>query len=475
MKVTTETIATREVKLTIEPDPAAIQKAMLDAARQISRARPLAGFRPGRAPYAMIERLYGREVVLDQALSNIAQDLYREAIEEADIAPYEQGQLDIASQDPLTLTADVALAPVVTLGDYKALHIDPEPEISLTDAQIDEQLEQVRRRHAEAEPVERAAQLGDQVVADITGTSDGEEVVSEQGSTLELNEAMSPAGFGEALVGMTTGERREFSLTYPEDYGDDNLAGKNVEFEVTTTTIRELKLPEIDDDLAKMAGDYDTLDELRTALAEQLKQRLETEARERESNAAIDAIVEQSSVEYPAAALEREIQAAMDNRRSRLQQMGFEFDAYLRMVGKTEAEMREELEPEAEQGLVRQLVLSEFAGAEELTVQQQELTNELSRISNSLVATYGEQASELLQRMNNQNTVMSVYGDIMMRKAVGHLTYLLTGRLPAEDETDAPDEEVVVSEESAAASETQQPPPEASTETEDGEEVGEAQ
>ena len=290
MKVTTDTVATREAELTIEPDQAALERALRRAARQISRLRPVAGFRPGRAPYHMVERLYGKDVLLEQAVKDIGQQLYREAVEEAGIEPFEPGTLDIESTDPVVLKARVPMAPKVSLADYSSLHIDPEPEVAVTEEQVNERLERLRMQHAEYVPVERPVQFGDQIVATVKGTVDSDQVIDEQDMAIGVADGLTPPGFGEALVGMQAGEAREFSLAYPEDFDSEELAGENVDFAVTVSAVREVILPELDDDLAKMAGDYGTLVELREALTEEIQAQLTTESRQREANAAVEAL-----------------------------------------------------------------------------------------------------------------------------------------------------------------------------------------
>ena len=436
MKVSTETVATREVTLTIEPDPDRVQRAMRDAARQISRYRPVPGFRPGRAPYAMVERIFGRDVILNEALNGMADSLYHDAVKEAGIEPYEHGQLEVESQDPLVLKTNVPLAPEVTLGDAEELHVDPEPEVSISEEQIDEEIERLRRAHAEYETVERGAEHGDQILASITGTAGEEEVINRPSATVDLDDELQPAGFAEALTGLSAGETRSFSLTYPDDYDDENLAGKNVDFEVTVSTVRKRTLPEVDDDLAKMAGDYDTLVDLREALGEQLKTRLQNEARSRESEAAIEALVGVSQVEYPDAALQHEISDILAAQRSRLQQIGFTWENYLRMVGKTEQELRDDVQEDAERRLVRRLVLTEYARAEEIKIASAEVANVMS----SIAASYGERAEEAMQSMANSGMMLSIYSDLMTRKAARRLTAKLTGReeeLEAEEAAEA--------------------------------------
>ncbi len=435
MKVTTETIATREVELTIEPDAQAVQKAMRRAAQLISRFRPVPGYRPGKAPFSLVERIFGRDTILNEAIYQMGPDLYREAVKEAGIEPYEQGELDVESEDPLVLKANVSLVPVVNLGDYSTLHVDPEPDVSITEEQIDEQVEQTRKRFAEHDPVDRPVQPGDQIIATIEGAAGDDKVIDRKDATLIVEDNMQPPGFAEAVTGMSAGEAREFTLSYPEDYENDDLAGKDVQFTVSVTTVRDTTLPEVDDDLAKMAGDFDTLQELRDDLANRLKQRLEWELRERETVAVVEALVANSKVEYPAAALDHEVAHLIESQKQRVQQIGFTWERYLQLMGTSEAQVNENSRPEAEQRLVRRLVLTEFARAEEITVDNEELAAGMA----SLAATWGEQSEEAQAQLQDQRVLMSVYSDLMTRKAMNRLRAMLTGRqeesiLPAETE-----------------------------------------
>ncbi|MHB0856310.1 MAG: trigger factor [Anaerolineae bacterium] len=465
MKVSTAEVATREVELTIEPDVQAVQDAMRKAAREISRYRPVPGYRPGKAPYAMVERVFGRELILNQAVNEVGPAFYRDALKSAELEPYEQGQLDVESEDPLVLKARVALMPVVTLADYAELSIEPEPEVSVTDEQVEEAIERLRRRNAEFEPVERPLAIGDQLAAAVHGTdNEGQQVVNQENATFIVDDKMQPPGFSEALVGISAGEEREFSLTYPEDYDEEDLAGKNVSFKVSAKTVRETKLPAVDDDLAKTAGDYETVEDMRAGIAESLKQNLEREAREREAEQAIEALVGVATVEYPSAALEHEIHAALDGQKARVQQVGFQWENYLRMIGKTEAELHEQVRPEAERRLVRRLVLTEYARSEKLTVSQGELASGVANIASA----YGDRAPEIMGRLRDSGAMFSIYADLLTQKAVTHLTARLTGR-EIEEEESAEDAEADAVAEAGDESPTQ----EGAAETDDVDEAGE--
>lgn len=434
MKVTTETVATREVLLTIEPDPETIQRAMRRAARELSRLRPIAGYRPGRAPFGMVERVFGRETILHEALHDIAPDLYREAIREADVRPYEQTLLDIESEEPLVLKLQVPLVPEVTLGDYSELTIEPEPEVVITDEDIQEQIEMLRRQHAEMRPVERPLQMGDQFTALLTRTVDGEVLERNQEVVIDMTDDVEPAGFAEALTGAVVNEIREFSLTFPEDHADEDLAGKKVDYRVAIGEIREVVLPEADDEFAKTVGDYETLEELTTALSQELREQREEEAKANERRRALDALVAITEMEYPAAALEREIDRVLNQQARRFMQMGFTMEGYLRMRGITEEELREEVREDCERNLRQRLTLIEYVRKEGISLTPEEGNEAFTRYTNAMVAAYGDQAGDRLREEIQHGALDLAYEDSLLFKASQHLADKLTGRLVEEED-----------------------------------------
>ena len=440
MKVTTETVATREVELTIEPEVAFMEKAMQIAARRISRVRSVPGFRPGKAPYALAERTYGRETILNEALREHSEGFFTQAIGEAHVDPYEARPLEVVSTDPVLLKVRIPLMPLTKLGDYRALHIDPEPPVSLDESEVDKEIALMRRRHAEYQPVERPVAMGDQIVATLKGRSDDKDlVVDRKSSTMTIEADMTPPGFAEAVVGMIAGESRQFTLAYPADYDDEHLAGKTVDFDVALETVRQVNLPALDDEFAKTAGDFATVAEMREQLGQRIKNRLETQAKNREQSRAVEALVAVSSVEYPAAAVETELNGIIETRKAQLRQLGLDLAGYLKIVNKSEEQMREEARPEAERRLISQTVIHEFAMAEKLKVESDELEAQLDRMA----AAYGEHAAEARKQLAQGNARLSVYIELLQDQALRYLTDLLTGRVqpteakPAEEQAAA--------------------------------------
>jgi len=288
-------------------------------------------------------------------------------------------------------------------------------------------------------PVDRPAQLGDAVLADILGTEGEETVVDRRGRQLVLDETNPPPGFAEAVAGMTAEETREFTLTYPDDYSEERLAGKAVQFRVTVAEVYEVVVPELDDEFAKTVGDYETLEELREAVAKRLERSMETEAREREADAALEALVSVSEVAYPAAALEDMLQSELRRFEAGLGRSSPNLAAYLRLSGQTMEQFREKMRPLAEQRLVQRLALIEYARSNALTLSDEELQQGLWDVA----ASSGERSQEVLEQFNDRRNLLSFYSDLVAQKALRHLAARLTGR-PWEEGAGAADAEETV-------------------------------
>ncbi len=457
MDVTTETVAPREIEFTIHPEAEQVDDAKRKAARNLSKRVRIPGFRPGKAPYALVERTVGREYLTEEAAELLAPDLYKQLIDEGGYEPYDRPTLTIAQQEPLELKIRVPLQPIATLPDYCALEVEPEPPVEVTPEQEENLLNEVRQQHGTWEPVERPAQMGDQITLDIRGTSDDEEVFDEEGTELTLSEALAPEGFAREITGIEIGQTRQFTLTYPEDYAQKQLAGKTIEFTVTLRELKERRLPELDDEFAKSVGDFDTLDELKERLRQGLKAQLEAEAEDRLATRVLDQVVERTEFEYPNVALEQEIDRLLSQRESRLRQQGFTLENYLRIIHKSLPQLRDELRPEAEESLRRMIVLREVGQREKVEVTPEDMMAEVNRVAQA----YGEQAPAMVQALMQEGVLASMRNDLYARQALKRLVAVVMGE--AEGACAPP--EAAEGESPATAEET--PPEEAPTEPEE--------
>jgi len=424
LKVTTENTGTREVVLTIEPDADRVNRAKRQAARAISNYRPVPGFRPGKAPLTMVERIFGRDTIINEAVSRMANDVFLQAIQEAEIEPFEPGEFEVVAEDPLTLKIKVALMPTVDLGDYHNVRIDPLPPVQVTDEMIDAEIEALRERAAEYVPAEHVAANLDQVVLEMKGTVDDDVVIEEDAAEIVLDFNEEPIVLVEKLLGMEPGQSAEIDVEYPEDYREERLAGKMVHLAFTVKQVREKELPELNDDFAKDVGDYETLDELWQKTSDSIREELEDERRQKEREAALGAFMEHAKIEYPAVAVDREVDGALQRQQDRLQRMGIEWESYLRMVGRTDEALRAETRESAEKAFVRRLVLAELARAEELEVQQVEIDARLDQMA----AAYGEQADGIRERLVESRVEDSIRNDLLAQKALDLIVAIVTGQ-----------------------------------------------
>jgi len=435
LKVTKERTGTCEFTLNLEVEPERLQVPLRQAAQRLCKRRPLAGYRPGKAPYAMVERLIGKELIVQEMLDGIGDGLYEEAIKESGLAPYAVAYMEMPQIDPLQLKFVVPVQPEVKLGDYHSIHVE-QKTAEVTQAEVDEVVESIRDVSAVWVPVERAARLGDQVLFDGIGTRDDGGKTEQKDLSVELREDMVPHEFGQNLMGMNPGESKEFDVQYPADFGDADLAGKHVHFQVTLKSVKEKELPALTDELAKSAGPYESLAQLREKVEASLREKKESQTKDEALTQALDALVEQASLEYPAAAVERETKRMVESFTNRLQQQGFTLQGYLDMMKKTPAQLLDEMRPQAEKRLRRTLALAQFAEAEGVKVEPGEVEQEVERLSQS----YGDKAAEVKELFGAGEPLLSVRSDVYSRKAQARLLALATGQAEvtekAEDSTD---------------------------------------
>ena len=236
MEVTAERLENCQVELTIEVDEERVEQELRRVARRLSKRRRIPGFRPGRAPYDAVLRFFGKNALYQVVLDDLGQAVFEEALEKEGIEQFAQAELMDIQLEPMVLKMMVPVAPIVELGDYRQLRLTP-PEVTVSDEEVEEALKRIQAQHSQWQPVERPAQLDDQVIVDIEGTVEGEVVLSNQERVLLLK-AESPyplPGFNEQIVGMVIGEDREFDLTYPENLANEELAGRESHFKVHLT------------------------------------------------------------------------------------------------------------------------------------------------------------------------------------------------------------------------------------------------
>ena len=412
------------VRVDVEVAPEDLERELQSAAKALGGDLKIPGFRKGKVPPQVVLQRIGREAVLDEAVRRALPAWYERAIGEAGVAAVGDPDVDLESLPekgaPLQFSIEVGVRPKAKLGDYKGLEVGRrEPEVP--DEAIDAELERMRESNASLENVDRPAAAGDFTVLDFVGRIGGEpfEGGEARGHPVELGSNRLVEGFEEQLVGASAGDEREVTVTFPEDYRAEELAGKEAVFSVTVKEVKEKRLPELDEDFAMEAGGFDSLAELREDMTKRLLEVQEREIEAEFREAAVDAAAEVAEIDLPASIVHAKAHEMWGVTRRRLQQQGLDPAQYLQITGKTEHELIEEAEPDAERALKRESVLAALIEAEGIEVSDDELRESIR----GAITAGGRQAGDedvetMLERIKADGRDDALREDIAMRKAV---------------------------------------------------------
>jgi trigger factor len=379
VKVTTQRLPESQILLEIEVDPQQMEASMDKAYKKLVQSVEVPGFRKGKTPRAMLERHIGRDRLLREAIDMVVPEAYNKAIEDEDIDAIDQPQIEMTGADPLSFKATVPVRPTVDLGDYKSISIPREP-VKIDPKMIEESIDELRRRYAIHEPVERDVQVGDIIRASVKLVVDDQEVYADDDVELHLREGrtiMLP-GFVEAITGAKKDEPLEVDLQIPDDEDSGQLAGKTVHVSATVKEIKEENLPDADDEFAQGVGEgFSTMKDLRTRIEGDIKTRFESEAEEKYHDEIVGALTEKATIEFPPIMVDREVERLI---RDQARQTGQEVERYLELIKRTPQEIREDLGPAAGERVKRSLALSELANVEEIEVTESDIEAEVENI-----------------------------------------------------------------------------------------------
>lgn len=383
MNVTTTPAPNSSLLLEFELPPERLGRSVDEAVRRLARRTKVAGFRPGKAPRFMLERVLGMEAVLDEAVEILIQEAYREAIREQRLVPLAQAAVDVVQAEegkPFRFTATVQVPPEVKLGDYRNFPFAPEIEPT-DDAKVQTVIDELRDQNASLRPVEdRAAAKGDYAVIGFAGTRDG--VPFEGGTTermpLILGEERLIPGFEDHVVGLSVGDSVEFDTTFPEEYAEPTLAGQAAHFAVDLKELREKVPPAEDDEFARSMGDFADLAALRTEIRHRLERNALDKARHSFADRIIEYAVANATLELPDVLVAQEVEVMHDEFRATLARQGIAELAYLKVAGKTEADLHADFRPRAEVRVKTLLVLSKVAEAEGIAISDAEVEAEIA-------------------------------------------------------------------------------------------------
>jgi trigger factor len=357
---------------------------MEGAARRLSRRHVISGFRPGKAPRSVVERVLGPTAVLDEAVDHLVEEAFKQVMREQDLAPLTTPEVEVSQAEegkPVIFKATVQVRPEVKLGDYQNFGFKPEVQ-AIDDDTVDKVVDELRDAEATLEPVDgRGAQEGDYAILSFSGTHNGvaHDGLASERFPLVLGQDRLVPGFEDNLLGLRKGEEREFDVVFPEDYQEESLRKETVHFKVALTELRGKVLPEATDEWARAMGKFEDLASLRA----ELRKRLETNALDRARHDFADKIIEyatsNATLDLPDVLVDQEVEVMDDELGSALARQGISREAYLKVVDKTEEALHEEFRPQAEKRVKTLLVLSEIAKLRGVEVPDREVDAEVAR------------------------------------------------------------------------------------------------
>lgn len=452
LTIHTEEDEQRQLKVTVEVGEERVQKEMRKKARSLARQVNVPGFRKGKAPYNVIINRFGEAAVRTDAIEDMIQGVVVETLEQIDAEPYAQPSLDDLQMEPLVLELTIPLEPTVVLGEYRSIRKQLE-EVEVTEEALEEALERVQARHQVVEDVDRPAALGDLVTLHGEGTTDddeAEQIWHHHDAELLLDPERVFPGLPvvENIVGMSAGEEKQFSFTFPEDYEEEELAGRDAVFDVSVSLVQSRELPELTDELVKEDGEYENVEELRAALVEQLHEQAERQAKSDLMDEFVDDLLVDAELNYPPAAVASEIENTIANFKSQVTQSGWKWEDYLRLQGETEESLGEQMRESAEERVQRGLVLRQFIREEKLRVDPSDIDASVEKRLDS----FGDD-EELRDRLRSFFTqgegLESMSNEVLVEKTQERIEAIVTGNAPdleALDEADDADEPDVLDE-----------------------------
>ena len=419
MSLQVEKLEHNMAKLTIEVPAEDVEKALQAAYLKERSKISLPGFRKGKVPRQMIEKMYGPEVFYDEAANHMISEAYGKAFDECELQIVSQPKIEVVQIEKgksFIFTAEVAVKPEVTLGEYKGLKVD-KVSTRVTQKEVDEEIEKERERNARTIDVtDRAVQDKDMVTLDFEGFVDGEAFEGGKGENypLTIGSGSFIPGFEEQLIGAEIDKETEVKVTFPEDYQAEELAGKDAVFKCTVHQIKAKELPELDDEFASdVSESCETLEDYRAEVKAKIKERKEREGRQKKEDQAVEQAIENSQMDIPQPMIDLEAKQLADDFARRLMQQGMSAEQYFQLTGLSEDKIIEELKPQAEKRIKTRLVLEAVVAAEGIQVSDERLDEELQKMADS----YQMEVDKLKEFMG-ENEKKQMKEDIAVQEAV---------------------------------------------------------
>ena len=422
MSVKVEKLEHNMAKLTIEVPTEELEKAVEKVYQSQKKNISIPGFRKGKVPRTMVEKMYGAEVFYQDAANEIIPDAYEAALKEVEEEIVSMPEVDVVQMkkgEPFIFTAEVALKPEVKLGQYKGVEVD-KIDVTVSDEEVEAEIEKEREKNARTvEVTDRAVKDGDTVSLDFEGFVDGVAFEGGKGENhpLTIGSGAFIPGFEEQLVGTEIGADVEVNVTFPEDYQADNLAGKAAVFKCKVNEIKEKQLPEVDDEFASEVSAFDTLEAYKADLKQNLEDKKFKEAKSAKTDAVIDAIIASSEMDIPEAMIKTEQRQMLNDFAQRMQMQGLSMEQYFQFTGTTADMLMEQSKPQAEQRIKTSLVIDAIVAAENIEATEEEFAEELK----TMAEVYQMEEDKIVETLGEQGKA-SVMKDIKAKKAAEFVT-----------------------------------------------------
>jgi trigger factor len=423
VKTTVTELPESRVRVEAEVTPEEIERSVQRTAAAMGRDLRMPGFRKGKVPPPVVIQRVGREAVVDEAVRGQIGRWYMDALDAAGIHPVGDPDLDIGDLpdpgQPLTFTVEIGVRPTATLGTYKGIEVGKR-EAGADEEAVQAELDALRERSARLETVDEPAGENDFIVMDYLGTLDGEPFAGGEArdQLIELGSGRLVPGFEDQLKGATAGEERTITITFPDDYGAEELKGREAEFAVTVNEVKRKELPELDDDFASDAAGFDTLDELREDIAAKLREADETKVEAEFREAVLDAVVADAKVEIPETLVEARARELWERMIHSLGHQGISRESYLQIAGKSEEDILAEARPDAEQALRREAVIAAIVAAEDI----QPSDGDVLDVLQSSAAREGTTPEKLRDRLEKAGRLDEIREDLAQRQAIDLIT-----------------------------------------------------
>ena len=417
MSVQVEKLEKNMAKLTIEVAPEELEKAIEGAYQKNKSKISVPGFRKGKVPRQMIERMYGKEVFYEDAVNALIPEAYEKAVDECEEEIVSSPKIEVAQVEagkPFIFTAEVALKPEVKLGKYKGVKVE-KADTEVTDEEVDKEIDKERESNARnIDVTDRAVKDGDIVTLDFEGFVDGTAFEGGKGENypLTIGSGTFIPGFEEQLVGAEIGKETEVNVTFPEDYQAEDLKGKAAVFKCTVKEIKEKELPTLDDEFASEVSEFETLAEYKADIRGRLEERKAKAAREEKEAAVIEEIIKDSDMEIPEAMIETQQRQMIDEFAQRIQMQGLTLEQYFQFTGASYDQMIEQVKPQAEKRIQSRLVLEAVAAAEKIEATEEDYEEELK----SMAEAYQMEVDKVKELLP-EKSVQQIKEDIAVKKA----------------------------------------------------------